>query len=83
MSYITQQFTDQIERMRRELTSYENLVFSSGWSSIKYPEFQSHSHRQSIVQWCEDNCIGEFKNFSRTFYFKDRRDLVLFDLRWL
>ena len=84
-----QQMLDRLAKeMQQEIDSelMADMLVAMGWTKIELPPFQSRYHSIDILTWVEDNCHGQFKEFKqygRTFVFKEEKDASLFALKWL
>jgi hypothetical protein len=39
--------------------------------------------RKPIIEWCKNNCSGQWTEYLGSFYFEREQDLMLFKLRWV
>ena len=53
-----------------------------GWTFVVLPPFDTRYHAVDIVDWCTDNCTGEFKIFGIRFVLEKSCDAEWFILRW-
>ena len=62
-----------------------SMLVGCGWTRVDLPPFDSRYHAIDISIWVEDNCgeRAEFKQFGRTYVFKDPKDATAFALKWL
>lgn len=60
-----------------------DVLVSTGWTSIQIKRFRNNQEAVDINLWLEQNCIGEWKNLSTRYIFKNKKDAEWFSLRWL
>lgn len=62
-----------------------DMLVACGWTRVELPPFDSRYHAVDISNWVEDNCgeRAEFKQYGRTYVFKDAKDATAFALKWL
>lgn len=84
-----QQMLDRFAKeMQQEIDGeiLSDLLVMQGWTKVDLPPFNSRYQAVDIFEWCQANCIGgfkEFKQFGRTFVFKEAKDATAFALKWL
>jgi hypothetical protein len=54
-----------------------------GWTRVTLPSFRNNRHAVDIVIWLVENCHGNFEKNGSSFIFEDRKDAVIFTLRWM
>lgn len=56
----------------------------NGWKSIKIDNKISGISWFEIIQWCENNIIGNFKQsfITNTIAFENEKDYLIFVLKW-
>lgn len=62
-----------------------SLLVGCGWTRVELPPFDSRYHAVDISDWVDANCgqRAEFKQYGRTYVFKDAKDATAFALKWL
>ena len=79
---IEQEMLDKLSSDMAKEMDYEILVDALEYIRVELPPFDSRYHAVDIVDWCTDNCMGEFMNYGVRFAFEKSKDAEWFILRW-
>jgi hypothetical protein len=54
-----------------------------GWTKVEYPHgYKSRYDALDIELWVDENSIGKYKKYGRTFVFQNEYDAAYFLLKW-
>lgn len=66
-----------------EAIAIEALVYTNGWTDSKLTAPAGVSEWAiSTAQWCHTHCVGDYKYYSRRWFFSDGADCTAFLLKW-
>jgi hypothetical protein len=70
-----------LTELKQELEEFgANTV---GWTKVDYPHaYKSRHDAIDIEMWVDENSIGEYKKYGRTFVFQHEYDAAYFLLKW-